>query len=184
MPTKKKALIKSASLQLVNLEKRIYFLRGQKVMLDADLAELYGVETKRLKEQVKRNRSRFPEDFLIELTLRETGKWQRSRSQIATLNGRGKNTKYRAFAFTEQGVAMLSSVLNSPRAIAVNIAIMRAFVSLREMAATHSELAEKVKELERASKNHDFELSEVWAALNQLLAPAVDPNKRRIGFSS
>ena len=174
--------MKPASLQLVNLEKRIYVFRSQKVMLDADLAQLYGVETKRLKEQVKRNRSRFPEDFLIEMTLRETGKWQRSRSQIATLNGRGNNAKYRAFAFTEQGVAMLSSVLNSPRAIAVNIAIMRAFVSLREMAATHQELAEKIKQLEHNSKKHDFEISEVWSALNQLLAPVVDPNKRKIGF--
>ncbi|MBM3813357.1 MAG: ORF6N domain-containing protein [Acidimicrobiia bacterium] len=170
-------------MRLVNVEKRIYWLRGQKVMIDADLAELYGVETKRLKEQVKRNRSRFPEDFLVEMTMKETEKWLRSRSQIATLNKRGKNVKYRAFAFTEQGVAMLSSVLNSKRAIEVNIAIMRAFVKLREVAAAHQDLAEKIRELERRSKKHDLQFDQVWEALQELIAPSVQEPRKKIGFA-
>jgi len=183
MAATKMALAKRSSLRLVNVEKRIYWLRGQKVMIDADLAELYGVETKRLKEQVKRNRSRFPEDFLVEMTMKETEKWLRSRSQIATLNKRGKNVKYRAFAFTEQGVAMLSSVLNSKRAIEVNIAIMRAFVKLREVAAAHQDLAEKIRELERRSKKHDLQFDQVWEALQELIAPSVQEPRKKIGFA-
>ena len=117
---------------------KISLIRGHKVMLDRDLAELYGVETKRLKEQVRRNISRFPEDFMFELS---EGEEALLRSQIATLEGKGKHSKYLSMAFAEQGVAMLSSVLNSKRAIDVNIAIMRAFVKMREILATNKEFS-------------------------------------------
>src|SRR6266849_10784845 len=117
------------------IEKAILLIRGQKVMLDSDLAELYGVATKRLNEQVRRNRARFPKDFMFQLTGKEA---ESLRSQNATLKkGRGRHRKYAPYAFTEQGVAMLSSVLNSERAIEVNIAIMRAFVRLREILSSH-----------------------------------------------
>jgi len=124
------------------IEKAILLLRGQKVMLDRDLAELYGVPTKRLNEQVRRNRTRFPEDFMFQLSREEFEDW---RSQVATSNPAAKmGLRRRPYAFTEQGVAMLSSVLNSDRAIEVNIAIMRAFVKLREILATHKDLARKL----------------------------------------
>jgi len=129
------------------IAKVILFLRGRKVLLDEDLAKLYGVSTKRLNEQVRRNRKRFPPDFMFELTDEES---LALRSQIATLKrGRGRHRKYLPFAFTEQGVAMLSSVLRSDRAIQVNIAIMRAFVRLREILASHKDLARKLEEMER-----------------------------------
>ena len=118
---------------LISIEEitsRIYLIRGQRVMLDRDLAKLYGVETKRLKEQVRRNIARFPEDFMFELSESEE---MFLRSQNATLKGKGRHSKYLSFAFTEQGIAMLSSVLKSKQAIAVNIAIMRAFVKMREL---------------------------------------------------
>ncbi len=134
------------------IEKKIYIIRGQKVMLDRDLAALYGVPTKRLNEQVRRNITRFPEDFMFRLTKEEARNLRSQfvtsnengflRSQIATLEP-GKYSKYCSYAFTEQGVAMLSSVLASPRAIDVNIAIMRAFVRLRTIISTHRELAKK-----------------------------------------
>ena len=127
------------------IQSKIYLIRGQKVILDRDLAELYGVSTRRLKEQVRRNSKRFPGDFMFALTWEET---ESLRSQIATLK-RGGHIKYLPFAFTEQGVAMLSSVLNSDRAIEVNIQIMRVFTKLREMMATHKDLARKIEDLER-----------------------------------
>jgi len=162
-------------------ERRILLLRGQKVMLDADLAELYGVPTKRINEQVRRNPNRFPSDFMFQLAPEEANSL---RSQIATLKaGRGRHRKYLPFAFTEQGVAMLSSVLNSERAVQVNIAIMRAFVKLRQMLATHKELAQKLAELERTVEGHDQQIRSIFDAIRQLMAPPVPP-RRRIGFSS
>jgi hypothetical protein len=164
------------------IERRIYLIRGQKVMLDRDLAALYGVSTSRLNEQVKRNRKRFPDDFMFQLTLQEGKAIVALRSQNATLKP-GHHLKYAPHAFTEQGVAMLSSVLNSERAVQVNIAIMRAFVKLREVMATHRDLAHKIEALERKYAEHDEEIQEVFGAIKRLLEPPVRP-RRRIGFAS
>lgn len=155
----------------------ILVLRGQKVLLDADLARLYGVTTKALNQAVKRNADRFPSDFMFQLTTKEA---QRSRSQIVTLN-RGENIKYLPYAFTEQGVAMLSSVLRSERAVKVNIAIMRAFVRLREVLDTNRELARRFADLEHRVGKHDEEIAAIIEAIRQLIAPAEKP-KREIGF--
>ena len=161
-----------------SITSRIHFIRGMKVMLDRDLAELYGVETKRLKEQVRRNISRFPEDFMFELSIAEEALL---RSQIATLEGKGKHSKYLAMAFTEQGVAMLSSVLNSKRAIDVNIAIMRAFVKMREIMATNKDFAEKLKIIEEKLAEHDDQFQVVFEAIKQLFTEEEKP-KKKIGF--
>jgi hypothetical protein len=134
-----------AIIPVERIEQAIYLLRGQKVMLDRDLAVLYGVETKRLKEQVRRNSDRFPEDFMFVLTPEEFANW---RSHFATSNSDRMGLRHAPMAFTEQGVAMLSTVLNSKRAIGVNIAIMRTFVKLRQMLDSHVQLAQKLAELE------------------------------------
>jgi phage regulator Rha-like protein len=155
---------------------KISLIRGQKVMLDHDLAELYGVETKRLKEQVRRNISRFPEDFMFVLTNQEV---RNLRSQIATSSWGG--TRYIPMAFTEQGVAMLSSVLNSKRAIDVNIAIMRAFVKMREILATNKEFSAKLEKMEEQLAEHDKQFQVVFDAIKQLLREDDKP-KRKIGF--
>ncbi len=137
-------------------------------MLDSDLAQLYGVPMKRLNEQVWRNISRFPLDFMFPLTSREV---EFLRSQFATLKpGRGKHRKYLPYVFTEQGVAMLSSVLNNERAVQVNIAIMRAFVRFRRMLVTHRELAEKLAKLERRVGNHDQQIQSIFEAIRQMIA--------------
>ena len=172
---------------------RILTLREQRVMLDADLAELYGVATKVLVQAVKRNLVRFPEDFMFQLTGEE---FAALRSQSVTSNagnppGRG-GRRTAPYAFTEQGVAMLSSVLGSPRAIAVNIEIMRTFVRVRALAATHGDLAKRLAELEEKTEalamNHDTfsrntraQLKKVFDALRELMTPP-DPPKRPIGF--
>ena len=172
------------------VENKIFMIRGHKVMLDKDLAMLYGVPTKRLNEQVRRNMNRFPEDFMFQLSSEEL---QSLRSQLATLNehidaqrvmtsSRGKHAKYMPCVFTEQGVAMLSSVLNSERAVQVNIIIMRAFVKLREILSTHKELAHKLKELEGKIEKHDSEIQAIFDAIRQLMAPPPVPPKPRIGF--
>jgi phage regulator Rha-like protein len=160
------------------VKSRIYLIRGQKVLLDSDLAELYGVETRRLNEQVRRNRSRFPEDFMFQLNVLEfTGLM----SQIATSNeGRGGRRKL-PYAFTEQGIAMLSSVLNSERAVQVNIAIMRAFVQMRELALSNRELARKLNELEKKHAEHDQQFVVVFDAIRQLMTP-LERKGRKIGF--
>lgn len=158
------------------IERRILLIRGEKVMLDAHLAELYGVPTKRLNEQVRRNLKRFPDDFMFQLTKEES---DALRSHFATLEkGRGRHRKYLPYVFTEQGVAMLSSVLNSERAIAVNVEIMRAFVRLREILSTHKDLALKLEELE---KKYDQQFRVVFEAIRQLMTPP-DPPKRRMGY--
>jgi hypothetical protein len=164
------------------IEKAILLIRGHKVMLDSDLAQLYRVSTKRLNEQVRRNRARFPEDFMFQLTANEADSL---RSQNATLKtGRGRHRKYAPYAFTEQGVAMLSSVLNSERAIDVNIAIMRAFVRLREILSSHKDLARKLEVVERKLGDHDQKFQVVFEAIRQLMAPSPQPEKkRRIGFA-
>ncbi|MBF0522510.1 MAG: ORF6N domain-containing protein [Candidatus Omnitrophica bacterium] len=154
----------------------IYIIRGQKVILAPDLASLYGVKTKRLNEQVKRNIQRFPEDFMFLLTKAEL---ENLRSQIATSSWGGE--RYIPYAFTEQGVAMLSSVLNSDRAIQVNIAIMRTFTKLREMMTTHKDLREKIEALE---KKNDKQFQIVFTALKELLEKPKGPegDKLPIGF--
>ena len=172
------------------VENKIYLIRGHKVMLSVDLARLYGVPVKRVTEQVRRNTKRFPEDFMFQLSLKEV---QSLRSQFATLNepvdtqrviasNRGKHAKYMPCVFTEQGIAMLSSVLNSERAVQVNIIIMRAFVKLREFLSTHRELAQKLKELEGKLEKHDTEILMIFDAIRQLMAPPPEPPKRSIGF--
>src|SRR5439155_710733 len=168
----------------------ILLIRGQKVMLDVDLAALYQVPTKALNQAVRRNADRFPEDFMFRLSTAEVRQMRSQfvtasaqatgmRSQSATASKR--NVRYRPYAFTEQGVAMLSSVLHSRRAINVNIAIMRAFVRLREILATHKDLAQKLEELE---KKYDAQFRVVFEAIRQLMAPPPEPEtNRRIGFS-
>ena len=149
-----------------NITNKIFTIRGQKVMIDRDLAELYGVQTKALKQAVRRNINRFPEDFMFELTSKEEAFL---RSQIVTLEGKGKHSKYLSMAFAEQGVAMLSSVLKSDRAIDVNIAIMRAFVKMREMLTTNKEFSEKLIIIEGQLAGHESEvigwLVSVWEQL-------------------
>jgi hypothetical protein len=162
-------------------ETRIYFIRSQKVMLDTDLADLYGVPTFRLNEQVKRNRKRFPGDFMFQLKPNET-ECLTSQNAMSKVGRSGRRTK--PYVFTEQGVAMLSSVLNSERAVQVNIAIMRAFVKLREIVATHKELAQKIAELEHRFQKHDSQIQAVFDAIRQLIEPKPVPPRRRIGFPS
>ncbi|MGN6587903.1 MAG: ORF6N domain-containing protein [Solirubrobacterales bacterium] len=176
---------KAASLELIAapaIEKRILVVRGRQVMLDEDLEDLYGVETKRLIQQVKRNLKRFPEDFMFQLSSDEA---EVLRSQIATSSdGRG-GRRYAPYVFTEQGVAMLSGVLRSDRAIAVNIEIMRAFVELRRVASSYAELREQLEELQREMTarldEHDEQLDQIFKILNQLITPAPRP-KRPVGF--
>src|SRR5208282_1389510 len=146
------------------IERKIYLIRGHKVLLDSDLAELYGVEVKQLKRQVRRNINRFPEDFMFQLQKEE---YESLRSHFGTLK-RGEHAKYLPYAFTEQGVAMLSSVLNSARAIEVNIQIMRAFVKLRELIATHKDLARKLADME---KKYDSQFRVVFDAIRKLMTP-------------
>ena len=160
----------------------IITIRNQKVIVDRDLAEIYGVETRRLNEQVKRNPERFPEDFMFQLTKEEGDFWLRSRSQIAILK-RGKNIKYLPYAFTEHGAIMAANVLNSHQAVRMSVFVVRAFVKLREMLATHKELAHKLAELERKLQNHDESIRSLVVAIRQLMAPPEpEPPKKRIGF--
>ena len=157
---------------------KIILLRGEKVLIDRDLAELYDVETKQLKRAVRRNINRFPEDFMFQLTKEE---YRSLRSQFGTLK-KGAHSKYPPIAFTEQGVAMLSSVLNSDRAIEVNIAIMRAFVQLRKTLDSHVELARKLADLEKRFESHDEQIQAIFEAIRQLMAPP-DKKVKKIGFT-
>jgi hypothetical protein len=158
------------------IERSILLIRGHRVLLDSDLAVLYGVETKVLNQAVRRNLARFPADFMFQLNKNEN---DALRSQNVTLKlGRGQHRKYRPYVFTEQGVAMLSSVLRSERAIAVNIEIMRAFVRLREMLASHADLARRLDELE---KKYDKQFAVVFDVIRQLMAPLPE-KKREIGY--
>jgi phage regulator Rha-like protein len=158
------------------IERSILLLRGQKVMLDFQLAELYEVETKVLNQAVKRNIERFPKDFMFQLSEEEAEVV--SRSQIVTLK-QGQHRKYLPYAFTEQGVAMLSSVLRSPRAVQVNIAIMRAFVKLREMLASNADLARKLNALE---SKYDSQFKIVFDAIRALMSDTKPDKTREIGF--
>ncbi len=165
-------------MQVSIIQNKIYEIRGHKVMLDFDLAEMYGVETKRLKEAIKRNITRFPADFMFTLTQKE---FQDLRSQFATSSWGG--TRYLPSAFTEQGVAMLSSVLNSPKAIEVNIAIMRIFVAIRQTTLQHKDLAEKILKLE---KKYNKNFKDIFKAIDYLVNEKENEqdfkNRKRIGF--
>ena len=159
----------------------IFLIRGEKVLLDADLAGLYGVDTKALNQAVKRNLERFPEDFMFQLNREEANASRRSRSQIVTLK-RGENVKYLPYAFTEQGVAMLSSVLRSPRVVEVNIAIMRTFVQLRRLMDSNRDLARRIEAME---KRYDEQFASVFDAIKRLIAEDQGRKarpKRGIGF--
>lgn len=165
-----------AILPAERIERSILLVRGQKVMLDEDLATLYEVQVKVLNQAVRRNIDRFPEDFMFQLTDEE---FANLRSQIVTLKtGRGQHRKYPPYAFTEQGVAMLSSVLRSKRAVQVNIEIMRAFVRLRQMLASNAELARKLAALEN---KYDAQFKVVFDAIRELMSPP-PAKRRRIGF--
>ncbi len=161
------------------IERSILLIRGQKVMMSVHLAGLYGVQTRALIQAVKRNRKRFPEDFMFQLTWAET---RSLRSQLVTLeessSRRGRHPKYRPYAFTEQGVAMLSSVLSSSRAVGVNIEIMRAFVRLRKILSSHADLARKLDELE---EKYDAQFKVVFDAIRRMMTPP-EPKRRRMGF--
>ncbi len=166
------------------INQQIFILRGHKVMLSPHLAELYGVEVRALIQAVKRNKDRFPTDFMFQLTWKEMeflkSQIVTSRSQFVILK-KGKNIKYLPYAFTEQGVAMLSSVLKSKRAVRVNIAIMRAFVRLREILSTHKELAFQFRELERKVGKHGEDIQTIFRVIQRLIAEPEKP-KGRMGF--
>lgn len=157
------------------IESRIFQVRGRKVMLDRDLARLYGVSTKAMNQAVRRNPKRFPEDFMIILTIVERKELVTNCDRFDTL----KHSTSPPHAFTEQGVAMLSSVLNSERAVLVNIQIMRAFVNLRRIALTYTGLKRKIDDME---KKYDAQFSVVFEAMRQLIEPPAEPPKRKIGF--
>ena len=160
---------------LVTVERRILLVRGHRVLLDAHLAALYGVETRAVVQAVRRNPRRFPPDFMFRLDHEETA---RLRSQTVISNGRG-GRRYAPYVFTEQGVAMLSSVLRSARAIDVNVQIMRAFVRMREMLATHADLQRKIETLER---KYDDQFIVVFDAIRELMSPRANRPRRPIGF--
>jgi len=167
---------KTAIIPVEVIERRIFLIRGQKVMLDRDLAERYGVATKVFNQAVRRNLDRFPEDFMFQLTKAET---VALRSQTVTLEkGRGRYSKYAGFAFTEHGVAMLSSILRSKRAVAMNILIIRAFVRLRELLATHKDLARKIEKLERRLTHQAVQIDTILKHLIE----APKKTKHPIGF--
>jgi ORF6N domain-containing protein len=168
------------SLALIPIERiqsQILLLRGQKVMLAQHLAELYGVPVKALNQAVRRNRDRFPDDFMFQL---DTAELENLKSQIVTSSWGG--TRVPPYAFTEQGVAMLSSVLRGSRAVQVNIAVMRAFVQLRQLLGSHAELARKLTQLEQRIEGHDSAIRSLFDAIRQLMAPPLPDPKPEIGF--
>ncbi|MBI1921150.1 MAG: ORF6N domain-containing protein [Geobacter sp.] len=168
----------NVSVSVEVIKGKIYLIRGQKVLLDSDLAEMYEVDTKRLNEQVRRNIARFPSDFMLQLSSEE---YVNLKSHFATSSSGHGGRRHLPNVFTEQGVAMLSSVLNSERAVQVNIAIMRAFVQMRELASSNREIARKLDELEKKYDKHDRQFMTVFDAIRSLMAPP-EPKKRKIGF--
>ena len=168
--------MKDSMIPAETIQKAIYLLRGQNIILDRDLAAMYGVPTKALKQAVKRNALRFPSDFMFVLSREEFATW---RSQFVTSNDDRMGLRYAPMTFTEQGVAMLSSGLNSERAIQMNIAIMRTFTQMRRMILSHAEFARKPVKLE---KKYDAQFRMVFNAIRRLMTPPDKPRKRRIGF--
>jgi len=189
---------KTTPMQIIqSIQNRIYEIRGERVMLDRDLANLYEIETKVLNQAVKRNIKRFPKDFMFQLTKEEfeelrfqfetQGSDNSLRSQFVTLkNGRGQHQKYLPYAFTEQGVAMLSGVINSDKAISMNIAIMRAFVAVRQVLIKQSDIKEQLKEIKERIGEHDVQLNQIYDAMENLLDEKAAQRKwddrERIGF--
>jgi hypothetical protein len=179
--------VMSSHRKIANLQSAIHLIRGQRVMLDSDLAMIYGVTTKRLNEQLKRNRPRFPADFAFQLTVQEFGTLKSQiatsslRSQFVTSSSHGGKRKL-PWVFTEHGALMLASVLNSAIAVQASVRVVRAFVRLREMVAANAQLATKLKELERRFDSHDEAIANLFAALKQLLEPPEAPKRREIGF--
>lgn len=160
------------------IEQRIFIIRGCKVMVDRDLAELYGVETKYLNRQVRSNKGRFPAEFMFQLTNKEKVELVQICHRFETM----KHSTSMPYAFTEHGVAMLSSVLNSERAIKISTIIIKTFVKLREIISTHKELARKLKELESKLEKHDADIGTIFEAIRQLMTTPPEPPKRKIGF--
>jgi len=161
------------------IEGRILLIRGEKVILDADLAALYGTTTKKLNQQVKRNRHRFPADFLFRLTNKEV---TNLRSHFVTSSSAHGGHRSLPYAFTEHGAIMAAAVLNTPRAVEMSVFVVRAFVRLRQLLTTHEELADKLAELERKLASHDEQIVAIIDAIKRLMAPPAPSNKRRIGF--
>lgn len=171
--------VSSSLLPIQRVENVIRFIRGHKVLLDSDLAVLYGVDTKALNQAVRRNLDRFPTDFMFQLTRDEVS--DMNRSQNVTGSQKHRDPRSRPYAFTEQGVAMLSSVLRSKRAVAVNIELMRAFVRLREILSSNSEMTEKLGELHKHLTKHDKQIRVIFEAIQQLISPT-PTDRRQIGF--
>lgn len=165
------------------IESLILTLRGQKVILAADLAGIYGVPTRRLNEQVKRNTDRFPEDFYFRLNTEEAEAAQRSRSQFATLK-RGQNIKYLPHAFTEHGAIMAATILNSPEAVAMSVFVVRAFMQMREQLAANAAILKRLAEIDKTLLEQDSALRTIWTKLQPLLSPPPEPPRRRIGFKA
>ena len=172
MPTKK------AVVPIGKIENRILLIQGEKVIVDADLAQFYGVPTKRLNEQVKRNKARFPKDFMFQLTAEEKSELVANCDHLEKL----KYSRNLPYAFSEHGAIMAASVLNSKRAVEVSVYIVRAFVRLRRMIAEHKELSRKIVQIENHLADHDEQIIELMRAIKQLLKPEPPPKKRRIGF--
>jgi len=172
---KSKAIVKVGSIQ-----QRILLIRGEKIIIDADLAEAYGVPTRRLNEQVKRNHERFPEDFMFQLSAEEKAEVIANCDHLDKL----KFSKALPYAFTEHGAIMAASVLNSPKAVEVSVFVVRAFVQLREVLAGHKEIAHKIALLERKLGDHDEQIVVLVEAIKQLMDPKPPPKIRRIGFNT
>ena len=163
------------------IEQRIFLIRGQKVMLDFDLAKIYGVPTKRLKEQIKRNKVRFPFDFMFVLTRKE---FANLRSQFATSSSEWGGTRYSPSAFTEYGAIMLASVLNSTRAVKASILVVRAFVRLKHLLEADKELAGKLAIIEKKIKEHDLSIQTIVQAIREMMDNLPEPPKKQIGFTA
>jgi hypothetical protein len=165
------------------IESVILTIRGHKVLLDADLSEIYGVPTKVFNQAVKRNAERFPEDFCFQLTLEEAEAARRSRSQIVTLK-RGQNIKYLPHAFTEHGAIMAATILNSSEAVAMSVFVVRAFMQMREQLAANAAILKRLAEIDQTLLEHDSALRAIWEKLQPLLQPPPEPPRRRIGFKT
>ena len=171
---------KRTSVHVGVIERRILLIRGEKVIIDTDLAEFYGVSTKRLNEQMKRNKNRFPEDFVFQLTKEEKTEVVAKCDHLTKI----KYSKVLPYAFTEHGALMAASVLNTDRAVEVSVFVVRAFIKLRQMITSHKELARKLAQLEQKLASHDRQIISIVQALRELMSPAEVPARRRIGFGS
>jgi hypothetical protein len=171
--------VTSSLVPLERVERRILLLRGQRVILDADLAELFGVSTGRMNEQVRRNLARFPADFMVKLTRVEAANLK-SQFAISSLGHGGRRSL--PLAFTEHGAIMVANVLNSPRAEAASVLVVRAFVRLRHLTETHGKIVEKLHELEQRVSGHDVAIQDIVTAIRRLMDPPAEKRRRRIGF--